>query len=241
MREQVEKIEFVIKEIVNGYFVAEQKLALLTPLLEDEVLIHSWDESAGVRGAEALVFTLYMAVLSDMRALLFDPDKRTASLEHVVSVFGNQHSVKLLRETFTAPEEVTVIGHDDDNSMKNSIEKYVNAEHSKQTGEEFDVLLTKTVEKYSTLKDSELAQRVISARSKMISHKEIRTVDGERALYNPTDFGLKWHDAQNIMLEAKEIIFNCNYLIHCGSYDLDGFKKGHTDAANSFWSRSKNA
>ena len=75
----------------------------------------------------------------------------------------------------------------------------------------------------------------------MISHKEIRTVDGERALYNPTDFGLKWHDAQNIMLEAKEIIFNCNYLIHRGSYDLDGFKKGHTDAANSFWSRSKNA
>ena len=77
VREQVEKVEFVIREVVNGYFVAEQKLELLMPLLEDEALIHSWDETAGVRAAEALVFTLYMSVLSDMRALLFDPDKRT--------------------------------------------------------------------------------------------------------------------------------------------------------------------
>ena len=86
-----------------------------------------------------------------------------------------------------------------------------------------------------------LITRVINARSKMISHKEIRTVDGERTLYNPTDFGLKWHDAQNIMSEAKEIIFNCNYLIHHNSYDLNGFQNSHRNAASIFWSRSKSA
>ena len=241
MREQVKKVEFVIKELINGYFVADQKLALLIPLLEDEVLIHSWDETAGVKAAEALVFTLNMSVLSDIRALLFDPDKGTVSLKHIVSVLENQHSVKILRNSFTALEEVQVIGHDDDDNMRKTIEKYVNEESIQQRGEEFDKLVTETIDKYSALTGSDLAQRVINARSKMISHKEIRTVDGERTLYNPTDFGLKWHDAENIMSEARKIIFNCNYIIHRNSYDLDGFHNGHRDAANSFWSRSKSA
>lgn len=157
-----------------------------------------------------------------------------------MSVLQNVHSVKILRESFTAPEEVTVVGHDD-NRMKNTIESYVNEESIKQRGEEFDKLVTEVLDKYNALEKSELAHRVINARSKMISHKEIRTVDGERTLYNPTDFGLKWHDAQNIMSEAKEIIFNCNYLIHHNSYDLNGFQNSHRNAASIFWSRSKSA
>lgn len=241
MRKQVEKIEFVVKEIVNGYFVTDQKLALLTPLLEDKDLFGKWDGTLGVNGIAALRLTLYMAVLSDMRALLFDCDKRAASLEHVIEALRNQHFVKMIRENFCTPPGVHVAGYDDDEQMRKFVEEQVQAEHISQAQETFDSLLPQTLQKFEEMKTSELAGRVNDARSKMISHKEIRTVGGERALYNPTDFGLKWGDAAEIVGVARAIIFDCNLLINNGSYDLDGFLGGHKESADCFWAVVRSA
>ena len=241
MKKQIDKFEFVIKEIINGYFVTDQKLALLLPLLEDKELFGKWDGSAGVSGVEALRLTLYMAVLADMRALLFDNDKRAASLEQVIEALKNEHFIKMIRQKFCKPPGVRVCSHDDDEEMRKLIEQQVQSEHIKHAEESFDSLLPETIQLFEKLKASELASRVDGARSKMISHKEIRNADGERALYNPTDFGLKWSDATDIVLQSRDIIFNCNLLINNGSYDLDSFLGGHKEAASSFWGVAKNA
>lgn len=241
MKKQIEKFEFVIKEIINGYFVTDQKLALLSPLLEDKELFGKWDGTPGVGGVEALRLTLYMAVLADMRALLFDGDKRSASLEQVIEALRNEHFVKMIRQRFCKPPGVNVCGYDDDEEMRKFVEEQVQAGHIEHAEESFDTLLPQTIQLFDDLKASELASRVDEARSKMISHNEIRTVGGERALYNPTDFGLKWGDAADIVIQSRDIIFNCNLLINNGSYDLDGFLGGHTEAANSFWAVAKNA
>ncbi|MCE8001847.1 hypothetical protein HOP53_03245 [Halomonas sp. MCCC 1A11081] len=241
MKKKVEKFAFVITEIVNGYFVADQKLALLLPLLEDKELFGVWDGTAGVSGVEALRLTLYMAILSDMRALLFDNDKRAASLEQVVEALKNEHFVKVIRKRFCKPSGVKVLGHDDDEEMRQFVEEQVQDQQIKDAEETFDRLLPQTIQLFDKLKASKLASRVSDARSKMISHKEIRTVDGQRALYNPTDFGLKWGDASDVVLQSRDIIFNCNLLINNSSYDLDSFLGGHKKAASSFWGVAKNA
>jgi hypothetical protein len=241
VKKQVEKFQFVIKEIINGYFVTDQKLALLLPLLDDEELFGKWDGTAGVNGVKALRLTLYMAVLADMRALLFDGDKHSASLEQVIGALRNEHFVKILRQKFCNPPGVNVCGYDDDEQLRKLVEKQVQADHTSSAEQLFDNLLPETIRLFDELEDSDLACRVDEARSKMISHNELRTVRGERGLYNPTDFGLKWRDAADIVLQSRNIIFNCNLLINNSSYDLDSFLDSHNEAANSFWSVAKNA
>jgi len=239
IKEQIKKNETVINEIVNSYFVTDQKLAILKPLLEDENLIPTWGNTPGVRALEALRLTIYMAILSDMRAILFDTKDNTASIENVISAFNNKGYVKAAREKYSKPLNTIITGHDDDPEIKSWVKQQIEESHTAEAIEHFDSLLPETITLFDKLKDSDLCNRVNNARNKMISHKDIRSVDGERGLYNPTEFGLKWGDANDIVDKGKEIIFNINLLISNSSYDLDSFLGGHVEAANSFWSAAK--
>ena len=102
-------------------------------------------------------------------------------------------------------------------------------------------IFKRLVKKFNALKSSELGIRLDSARSKMIAHKEINNNQGERALYNPTDFGLKWSDAKNILGESKELIYECNYIVNRTHVDLERSQHGNQEASNSFWTKMKNA
>lgn len=239
LKKQIEKYEFVIQTIVNNYFVAHQKVFLLQPLLEDEELFGLWNHTHGVNAVEALRMTLYTAVLSDMRAILFDGDKRTASLEHVIESLRNKQFSMAVRENYIQPPPSKVLGHDDDLEMQELIERSGREMHLKTASEQFDRLLPETIQAFDELKSSELAERVDTARSKIISHKEFKTIDGERRLYNPEDFGLKWGDAKEIVEMSEVIIFNVNLLINCSSYDLESFFSAHKLSADSFWSITK--
>jgi len=234
-------MRFVIKEIVNNYFVTDQKLALLKPLLDKESIFSSWDGTPGVKAVAAMRLTLYMAILSDMKSILFDTGGKTASMENVISALENKHFLNSIKNEYCKPIGVRVYGHDDDPEMKKLIEKQIHTQDIAKAEEHFTTLLPETIELFYSLKGSELAERVCDARNKMISHIEITTRDGERALYNPTDFGLKWNDARDIVEESKDIIFNSNLLINNSSYDLEDFLIGHKEAARSFWSVVNNA
>jgi hypothetical protein len=243
MKKKVKKMEFVIEEIINGYFVTYQKLALLSPLLGDKELVGKWDGTPGVDGFETLRLTLYMAVLSDMRALLFDGQEQSASLKNVIDALRNEHFVKMIRDRFCKPPGVwaNVCGHDDGEEKRKSVEKQVQTDHVKHRKERFDTLRSQTIELFDHLTNSELSKRVMDARDKMISHNDIRSVGRKRARYNPTDFGLKWKDAAEIVSLSQDIIFKCNLLINDSSYLVDDFLCSYKESANSFWAVVKNA
>ncbi len=241
IKKQIEKSDDVINEIINSFFVVDQKLALLKPLLEDKELMPTWDNTPGVRAIEALRLTIYMAILSDMRAILFDTYDTSASIENLLSAFTNDAYVKALKTKFSKPLKVIVVNHGDDPKKKAWVTKQIQEDHTAREEKRFDELLLKTTSQFKEIKNSNLYERVNNARNKMISHKDIRTLDGERGLYNPIDFGLKWGDANDIVEKGKEVIFNSNLLITNSLFDLDSFLGGHKEAAESFWSVVKNA
>ena len=240
MNEKIEKSKFVAKALANGYLIADQKLSLLLPLIEDQELYQSWNGTPGASAVDAMRMTLYTTILSDVRTLLFDKDKRAVSAQQIVSALENEHVAKAFRKEYAQASLAEMLGDYADDQSKEAIAQHIQEHEIQQLEKTFDEKSPQLIKKFYELKSSDLGKRVDSARSKMISHKEINTSQGERALYNPADFGLKWSDAKNILSESKDVIFECNLIINNSHYDLDSFSHGSKEAGDSFWSRVKN-
>jgi hypothetical protein len=238
---QLQKYQFIARELATGYFLADQRLALLQPLLNDEDLYRKWDRSHGSGGVSTIRMTLYMSVLADMKALMFDVDKRAASLANVITALKETAFIATVKQNFCEPPDIVYVGDNDDPELISGFRKHDRESHIEEATARFDRELPRTIKAFDDLKSTDLAGRVVTARDKMISHREIRTVDNERGLYEPEDFGLLWSDAEEIVGQSREVVFDTIYLLINETYHLEGFLEAHTEAADSFWSIPRNA
>lgn len=230
--EQLLKIKCSINEIANGYFLADQKLALLTPLLADHKLISTWKNTAGIFACRALKHCLWSSIIADMKAWLFDQNEKTASVHNVIRAFKDPNFALRLKCKFTKPPNTIRLSNDASSATQ------WRREFSEMEQVKFDHLMTETIRRFDELEATELAKRIKIFRDKIISHKEIQTLDGERGLYDPKALGLKWEDATSIVQASEDLIFNINYLVNKSSYiDKDQILAGHLKAAKIFWSR----
>lgn len=240
INQQKKKIEHLAEAIVGKYFMADQERALMEPIVSDESVIKCWDNSLAAHGLEALRMSLYMSVLSAMNSLLFDTYAKTASLSNVCKMLEDERLVRLLREDYSKPLEINHLNDDLDEEAKRVVEASIHTEHREQASEDFDERLKAVCEGYERLCDSSLAKRVQKARDRMVAHYQVTSLEGERRLYNPADFGLKWGDASEIMAEAKGIIFDVPLIVSGRWYCVDDYVSGHKDIATQFWSRASN-
>jgi hypothetical protein len=240
IEDRVEKCRFMIKGIVNSYFVSDQNLKLLQPLLTDENLYSTWDFGEGVDGVAAMRMALYSHVLSDMRAIMFDPGKNVTSMKKIIAALECNVASKIIKESFCTPTGVNVCGDyssEDEQSIIESIQK----EEVEQKESLFDKTKEPVLPQFYELENSDLGRRIDAARSKIISHKQVTTIEGKRKLFDASDFGLKFSDAKDIVEESKAIIFDTNLLLLNGSYDLKEFLGHHDLVATKFWSKCQNA
>jgi hypothetical protein len=238
--DRVEKCRFMIKGIVNSYFVSDQNLKLLQPLLTDQSIYSIWDFGEGIDGVAAMRMALYSHILSDMRAIMFDPGNKVTSMKNIIAALEDNGASKLIRESFCTPTGVNVCGdHSPENEQ--SLIETIQREDTEQKMSLFDKTKETLLHQYSELENSELGRRVDAARSRMISHKQVTTIEGQRKLFDASDFGLKFSDAKDIVEESKSIIFGANLLLLNGSYDLKSFLGHHNLVATKFWSKCQNA
>ena len=176
-----------------------------------------------------------------MRSFLFDEDKRAASVQQIVNALENEGVSKVLRESYAQPTPVKMIGEYEHEETREAIEKHINQYEIEQLQKTYDEKRPIIIERFNSLKSSDLGKRIDTARSKMITHKEINNVDGDRSLYTPEDLGLKWSDAKNILEESRDVIFECSLIINGNHFDLEGFHRGNREAGDSFWGVVKNA
>lgn len=236
--QQKRKIEYLAEAIVGKYLIVDQERALMEPVVFDKSIIKCWDNSLAAHGLEALRMSLYMSVLSAMNSLLFDDYAKTVSLYNVRKMLDDEGLVGLLRENYCKPLEVNHLNDDLDEEGKRLIEARIHAEHSERAAEDFDQRLKAVREDYQRLRESSLAERIQKARDKMVGHYQVTSRDGERRLYNPTDFGLKWGDASEIMDAAKAIIFDIPLVVSRRWYCVDDHISAHKDIAAQFWSHA---
>ena len=229
----------MIKGIVNSYFVIDQNLKLLLPLLNDESVYSVWDYGEGVDGVAAMRMALYSHILSDMRAIMFDHDKKVASIYNIISALKDNGAVQKFKSDFCQASGVKVCGEHTEEERQFLIDT-LQKEDVERKSKLFDETLVKVITEYTTLKESDLGVRVDTARSKMISHKQITTIEGQRKLFDASDFGLKYKDAKDFVYASKDIIFGVNLLLLNSSYDLKGFLGHHDLVSKTFWGKFKN-
>lgn len=230
----------MIKGIVNAYFVIDQNLKLLLPLLYDKEIYSVWDYAEGVDGVAAMRMALYSHIISDARAIMFDDGKKVASMYNIVLALKDRGFVDSIKQDFCKPFGVNVCGDHTPEEKQNIVET-IQKEDSKHKSEFFDETLGNVVTAYDVLVSSDLGVRINTARSKMISHKQITTIEGQRKLFDADDFGLKYSDAKEFVVASKDIVFGANLLLLNSSYDLNSFLGHHEKVSSKFWNVCRNA
>lgn len=236
IRKRIEKNEMMISSIVNTYFLADQNQKLLRHLLESPEFLSRWDGLYAMSGVNSLRFSLYMHILSEMRAILFDSQKRVASVHNMIECLNDEGFSKKLKEWFcdTSKKEV----YSFDGTLSEDSKEYYRLQDAKSKAKAFDELLDKAKTNFQNLKESEIGIRVNNARNKMISHKEFSsTKEAGRRVFDANDFGLVYSDAKDIITQSHDIIFPIYTLFTRSHFDSEYSMKHHERVATEFWSK----
>ena len=234
--ERIEKNKMMLSSIVNTYFLADQNQKLLEPLLDNPDLLSRWDGTYAASGVNSLRFSLYMHVLSEMRAILFDSHQKVTSIHNVINCFNDENFTSQLKKWFcdTSNKKIDSI----DGTLSEKSKKYMRLEDAKRKAEGFDELLEKATTNYEMLCESEVGKRVNKARDKMISHKEFKTTkDAGRRTFDASDFGLVYSDAKDIVEKSHDIIFSLYSLFTKTHFDSRHSMNHHELVASEFWSK----
>lgn len=226
----------MLSSIVNTYFFADQNQKLFAQLLDNPDLLARWDGSYGVSGVNSIRFSLYMYVLSEMRAILFDTHKKVASIHNILTSLEDDNFLAQLRKWFcdTSQKEILSL----DGSLSQETKDYFRVEDSKLKANWFDELLEQATMNYEILLTSEIGKRVNNARNKMISHKEFQSADGaERRVFDANDFGLVYSDAKDIIEMSHDIIFPLYSLFTKSHFDSKHSMNHHETVAKEFWAK----
>lgn len=226
----------MVSSIVKSYLLADQNQKLLEHLLSNAELLGRWNGSYAASGANTLRFSLYMHILSEMRAIMFDTHKKVASVHNIVTCLKDVIFREKLREWFCDTRTMEVFSYkgvltEDDKEPFRAAQR-----KSKSTG--FDELINIAIVKYELLRQSEISNRIIDARDKMISHKEFRSAKiDERRVFQASDFGLVYSDSKDIIEKSHEIIFSLYSLFSKSHFDSKHSVKHHELVAKEFWSQ----
>lgn len=236
IQNRIEKNKMMLSSIINIYFLADQNQKLFGQLLDNPDLLARWNGSYAVSGVNSIRFSLYMYVLSEMRAILFDTHKKVASIHNVLSSLEDDNFSNQLRIWFcdTSQNEILSL----DGNLSEETKAYFRAEDSKLKETWFDQLLEKATTNYEALLTSEIGSRVNDARNKMISHKEFQSPDDRgRRVFEANDFGLVYSDAKDIIEMSHDIIFPLYSLFTKSHFDSNHSMNHHKIVAKEFWAK----
>ncbi len=234
--DRIEKNQLMLNSIVNTYFKVDQSLKLFKHLIDNDDFLKRWDNSYSESGVNSLRFSLYMSILSEMQAIMFDKGKKIASVHETIKTLKDNQFVQNLKIWFCNTSDTEIISID--GSLTESVIEAIKENDYQRKVKAFDELLSSTLSAYQELTESELCIRVKLARDKIISHKEFQTkIHSERRMYEAQDFGLKYSDAEDIVEKSQHIIFNVYSLFTKSSFDVEHSLKHHKRVAKEFWSK----
>lgn len=233
---RIDKNAMMLSSIVNTYFLADQNQKLLSHLIGDSEHLKRWDGSYAASGVNTLRFSLYMHVLSEMRAIMLDTQPKVASVHNVMKALEDTNFKSQLKKWFSDTKDLNIVSLN--GSVSDESVDYLRVEEASRKIIAFDNLAEVAIEKYHTLVTSELGIRVNNARNKMISHKQFQSTEfAGRRVFEATDFGLVYSDAADIVEQSHDIIFSLYSLFTKAHFDSQSSLKHHEFVANEFWSK----
>jgi hypothetical protein len=234
--QSIKKIRSYLKIIIDKYFLIDQNRALLEPAVYDENIINRYQNNDAKSGLEAIRFSLYVGAISDIKALLFDTGKKTASLSTLCKLLSNENIANELCKDIcnNLPKDRRLYG-DMDELTQEIAERSLNEHKVNYIREQFNIKLPNVLQQFDELKSSELAKRIIDARDKAIAHYEVKKIGNDRSIHKIQDYSLKWSDLSGILSHSKLLIIELCYLVNLNSYDFESGIRINNRISSGFW------
>lgn len=222
--------------MIGRLIIADQKIAMLQPILNDETIYKKWDKSYGAHGLELLRITLFFDLIRELAAISIDKDSRAPSIKNILKLLDSNALVVTLKSEYCKPLPIKWI-NDIDEESKIFWEERHKERKLEESKEKFDNHLLTAKESFTKLKKSELFKKIRDSRNKIVAHYEMRSEGSTPSLFSPTDINLKWGDPEDFYEKIKPIITELLLLISNEGYPLDLFKEEHEKVSNDFWTK----
>lgn len=238
IKERVAKASAYATAMANRYLSARQKLAIMEPLVSDE-MSKRFDKSYGAHAYRTLTLTLILDLLRDIWAFTLDSDERAPSLRNIWRLVENKELHAALRAIAATPRkgETTFSGDEWSEEEKAQWRARWDAEDIEKQEKAFDDAFKRASAGVPELINSELAGKLDTARKKAIAHYDMRATKDGPQLYPLVDIGLKWSDPKSFLNQLEKILWDVVLLATWGSYDVDGFERTSRLYAADFWAR----
>jgi AbiU2 len=238
IEERMSKASAYATAMANLFLSARQKLAIMEPLLGEEIS-NRFNDSYGAHAYRALTLTLNLDLMRDIWAFTLDPNKHAPSLKNVWRLVENKELHAALRAVAATPYKggATFSGDGWSEDEKAQWRARWDKEDIETRGRAFDKAFKRTSVALPELVASELAGKLDRARKKAIAHYDMMVTKDGPKLFPLADIGLKWGDPKAFLDQIDQVLWDVVLLATWGSYDVKGFEQRSRLYAADFWAR----
>ena len=163
IEERLKKLETINQKIVDSYFIVEQYWQVLEPLLFDERVYSTWDNSEGVVAVKVVRMGLYTSIMIELYASLFDKGNKVGSLYNLIEGVKDSEVKKQLRKRFCAPKGTTIVGDHTEDEIE-YLQKMFEKDEISRKEETFDKFYSEVITEYEKLIKSDLVNNLSYSR-----------------------------------------------------------------------------
>lgn len=247
VKEKIKKLvvqaEVVAKRLQRTQLINEN----LKVLAFNKDICAKWSNTRAGNNLEILRMNLWESMIIHLYALALDDNKHSNNIGSLPKLFSffqknvdssgkevlNQWHTKLRLDYIKYEVSQNCLSTELSEVEKQEIAKSYKSKMELERAKQFDDLLSRAESLYIDLVKSDLANKISSARSKIIAHSEIIMDGCERRPVIPKDYGLTWGDPSAFLDKTIEIVDPVVVLSTGCSYDFS--RTAIKRAIGEFW------
>lgn len=238
--EEVEKLQFLSKSIVDRYLQARHVSATLDFTLANDDFNASINNSYEAHTANLLQHRLYADLIRDISALFTDQDGRVGNVKRLLQSLENEQMRNELKQCLVASirdphltgsfyEEMT------EQERESELEKIRDRKRIEKA-QSFDTRYEEVV-RLGDLLNSEPLKNIRQARHQIYAHFQLANNQPATQYVSPKEFGLTWGMPINILAELQPLVLGLDLLCNDSYWAEEDFMNMFQKYAACFWRR----
>lgn len=233
MPTQIEKLEAHASHLLDGFISLKEKYAILDPMLFDKEVINSRGQKVQARGFNILLNSLFLSCAQDIAKICFDSDKRTPSINNIVTHLAESALRGELKERYSV-WRIPSAEKESDPEIIAAIKRMEQREQSERS-EQFDLHYKQLVDSWSALSGSKVLNSFLTVRDRVSAHTEVRYIADKYQLIDIGSLGIKWGDLKKTIGEIQELVEVIGYIVRNAGFAWELLEEQLTEASSGFW------
>lgn len=232
MREQLQKLQGHITNLLNSFVQLRDRYALLHPMLVDERISARYRGSRQERGYAVLLSTLFLDCCHDLANICFDEHDKTASIRNLIIAFNDINLRRYIYKQHSSARLMTEICGAEDwvAAVYNKSAATDAMEHAALFEKRFHEF---TVE-WTAFENSPTHKNIKTIRDKITAHTELRRVNGQYRAVEITEQSFEWEHLKPTIETIQTFVTKLTGLIMDADIAWESFDRV-INSTGHFW------